>query len=61
MTLSPALRLAEHQIERLTAHRNLLIDQLERLRDALEDGYQHTPEGRAELVRIQNAIYGHKP
>lgn len=58
--MTPSLYQAEKKIAKLTEHRDMLIAQLEILRDALQDGYRRSPEGRIKLVEIQNALDGRK-
>lgn len=51
-----SLEYALETIADLEAHRNMLSAELERLRSALEPTYETSPEGRAELDRIQKAL-----
>jgi hypothetical protein len=51
-----ALEYAHETMAELETHRNMLAEALSRLRDALEQTYSASPEGRAELERIQKAL-----
>lgn len=51
-----ALECQEETIADLRAHRDMLTAELERLRDALKPTYSMSPEGRAELDRIDQAL-----
>lgn len=50
------LEYAKETLSSLESHRNMLSEELRRLYEALESTYSLSPEGRAELERMEKAL-----
>ena len=54
--VAPEDKTLREDVADLRVHRDTLIAELSRLRDALKGTYELSPEGRKELERIQRAL-----